>query len=60
MTGALEYARNGDVHLAYQVLGDGDRDVLLLTGGTIPMDALDQHPKGRLWSCWPVSKGWAG
>ena len=46
MQGPVEYARNGDIHLAYQVIGDGERDVLLLTGGTLPMDALDHHPKG--------------
>jgi class 3 adenylate cyclase len=42
----VQYARNGDVHLAYQVIGDGSHDVLFLPGGTMPMDALDQHPKG--------------
>src|SRR3954463_1452989 len=46
MTATVQYARNGDVHLAYQVIGDGSHDVLFLTGGTMPMDALDQHPKG--------------
>ena len=43
---AVAYARNGDVHLAYQIVGSGGRDVMLLPGGTMPMDALDQHPKG--------------
>jgi class 3 adenylate cyclase len=43
---AVAYARNGDVHLAYQIVGGDGRDVLLLPGGTMPMDALDQHPKG--------------
>lgn len=46
MSGAVAYARNGEVHLAYQAIGDGDRDVLFLPGGTMPMDAIDQHPKG--------------
>jgi class 3 adenylate cyclase len=46
MAATVRYARNGDVHLAYQVIGDGSNDLLLLTGGTMPMDALDQHPKG--------------
>jgi class 3 adenylate cyclase len=41
-----EYARNGDVHLAYQVLGVGERDVLFLPGGTMPMESLTDHPKG--------------
>ena len=28
----LHYARNGDIALAYQVVGDGPRDVLLVSG----------------------------
>jgi class 3 adenylate cyclase/pimeloyl-ACP methyl ester carboxylesterase len=42
----VQYARNGDVHLAYQLIGDGSHDVLLLAGGTMPMDALGEHAKG--------------
>jgi len=38
------YARNGDVHLAYQVLGDGPLDLLLLVAEFIPTDAWDEQP----------------
>lgn len=38
------YARNGDVHLAYQVLGDGPPDILLLSFGVLPVDAVDDEP----------------
>lgn len=38
------YATNGPVHLAYQVLGAGGRDVVLLPGAFLPMDALEGHP----------------
>ncbi len=47
--GVVQYARNDGVHLAYQVMGSGSRDVLLLPGGTMPMDSLDHHPKGSAW-----------
>ncbi len=29
---ATHYARSGDAHLAYQVIGDGDRDIVLIPG----------------------------
>jgi class 3 adenylate cyclase len=38
------YAKNGDVHLAYQVLGAGPIDLLLLEGNFIPTDAWDEQP----------------
>jgi class 3 adenylate cyclase len=39
-----EYAKNGDVHLAYQVLGDGPLDLLVLEADFIPTDAWDEQP----------------
>lgn len=38
------YAKNGDVHLAYQVLGDGPLDLLLLVADFIPTDAWEEQP----------------
>jgi len=32
MTPTTKYAKNGDVHIAYQVVGEGDRDVLFVPG----------------------------
>jgi class 3 adenylate cyclase len=42
-TSDLQYARAGDAHIAYRVItgeGGGTHDVVLLTGGTMPMEAL--------------------
>ncbi len=38
------YASCGDVEVAYQVLGDGPIDLLLFTGGTTPIDCVDEEP----------------
>ena len=40
------YARSSGAHVAYRLLGagDGERDVVLVTGGTMPMDALFEDP----------------
>jgi hypothetical protein len=32
MEAETRYARNGDVHIAYRVFGDGPRDILLVPG----------------------------
>jgi class 3 adenylate cyclase/pimeloyl-ACP methyl ester carboxylesterase len=45
-----EYARNGDLHIAYQVLGDGhnDLDLLILPYGmNVSIDARDDQPQWR-------------
>jgi class 3 adenylate cyclase len=39
-----QYARNGSVHIAYQVLSDGPIDLVMLPGTLLPMDAYDEHP----------------
>ena len=28
----IKYAKNGDVHIAYRILGDGPRDIVLVPG----------------------------
>jgi class 3 adenylate cyclase len=38
------YAKAGDVDIAYQVLGEGPLDLLLFTGGIIPIDCMDEEP----------------
>ena len=46
MTPATEtrYAKSGEVHIAYQVLGDGPLDLLLMNADFIPTDAWDEQP----------------
>jgi pimeloyl-ACP methyl ester carboxylesterase len=38
------YARSGDAHIAYQILGDGGPDLLYLSSGTISIDSIDDEP----------------
>lgn len=38
------YARNGEISLAYQVLGDGPITLLLVTGWVLPMEAIWDDP----------------
>jgi hypothetical protein len=33
MVPAVRYARNGSVHVAYQVVGQGPVDILMIPGG---------------------------
>jgi pimeloyl-ACP methyl ester carboxylesterase/DNA-binding winged helix-turn-helix (wHTH) protein len=40
------YVASGDVHVAYQTLGDGDLDLVLVLGWTFPMQALVALPEG--------------
>lgn len=41
------YAKNADVHLAYQVVGDGPVDVLAFSPGMLPIDAMEEEPALR-------------
>ena len=48
MTPEVQYARNGDTALAYQVVGDGPVDVAFLTGFVSNLDlAWDYPPYAR-------------
>ena len=38
------YARRGDMDIAYQVIGDGPIDLLVLPGPFIPIDSVDAEP----------------
>src|SRR5213079_288811 len=43
------YARSGDVHVAYQVFGEGDLDVVLVTGFVSHVERIWEHePAARL------------
>jgi class 3 adenylate cyclase len=41
---ATRYARDGDLALAYQVVGDGPLDLLFATGGQFPVDLIWEQP----------------
>src|ERR1700758_772452 len=38
------YARCGDMDIAYQVIGDGPTDLIVLPGPSIPIDCIDAEP----------------
>ena len=38
------YATNGNIHLAYQVVGDGPIDLVLVAGATTNLDVLWENP----------------
>ena len=40
----VKYARNGDVHLAYRVLGTGPRELVLMSTWFISIEAVDDGP----------------
>ena len=43
-TPETRYARDGDAHLAYQVVGDGGPDLLFVPTATFPIDLLWDEP----------------
>jgi class 3 adenylate cyclase len=43
-TPETRYARDGDAHLAYQIVGDGGPDLLLVPTATFPIDLLWDEP----------------
>ncbi len=40
----IQYAKNEGVHLAYQVLGGGPSDLLMMSFGVLPIDSMDEEP----------------
>ena len=44
MRGTVEYARSGDVNIAYEVIGDGPIDVVLIAGFVSHLDNDWDHP----------------
>lgn len=41
------YARSGELHIAYQVLGEGPRDLLLFFARNVSIDSMDDEPALR-------------
>ena len=41
------YAQAGDVHIAFTTLGEGETDIVLVSGWILPMRAMFQHPATR-------------
>ncbi len=39
------YAQNGDIHIAYQVLGDGESDIVFVPGAMSHLDLLWEDPE---------------
>jgi pimeloyl-ACP methyl ester carboxylesterase len=42
-----QYAKNGEIHIAYQVHGDGPIDLVLCSGATTHLDVLWEEPSYR-------------
>ena len=40
----IRYASRGDLDIAYQVLGDGPTDLVVMPGPFIPIDSIDSEP----------------
>jgi class 3 adenylate cyclase len=41
----IRYASAGDAYVAYQVLGEGPRDLVVVMDGFIPVDTMDDEPR---------------
>lgn len=41
------YAQSGDVHIAYTTLGEGETDIVVVSGWIMPMRAMFQYPATR-------------
>ena len=46
-TPRTRYASRGDLDIAYQVMGDGPVDVVVMPGPFIPIDSIDDEPSMR-------------
>jgi len=42
-----QFARSGDVHIAYHTVGEGEIDIVVVAGLSFPMRALFDHPAPR-------------
>ena len=42
---SIRFARVGDAHVAYRILGDGPIDILLMIGEYLSVDAIDEEPR---------------
>jgi hypothetical protein len=48
MQAKTQYARSGDVHIAYQVLGNGPRDLVFVPGFVSHLEAIWEDPRACL------------
>lgn len=57
MTPITRYARSGDASVAYQVIGEGELDLLFLPGWISQVEQLWEAPAVRAsWSAWQRSR----
>jgi class 3 adenylate cyclase len=45
MTADIRYADSDGAHIAYQVIGDGPRDLIVVMDGFIPVDTMEGEPR---------------
>src|SRR5205085_3747763 len=45
VTERIQYADSNGVFIAYQVVGEGERDLLVVMDGFIPIDTMDDEPR---------------
>ena len=45
VTGEALYAMSGDAFIAYEVVGEGNLDLLVIVDGFIPIDTMDDEPR---------------
>jgi pimeloyl-ACP methyl ester carboxylesterase len=45
VAGAVQYADSNGAFVAYQVLGDGPRDLIVIMDGFVPIDTMDDEPR---------------
>src|SRR6186997_1856380 len=38
------FARSSDAHIGYQVVGDGELDILAFSGALIPIESIEEEP----------------
>jgi class 3 adenylate cyclase len=47
MKGPIQYAKNGDVHIAYRIFGEGPRDIVLIPGTISHVELLWELPSNQ-------------
>jgi len=45
LTPPVAYAQSGDIHIAYQVVGDGDLDLVAVAGTLTNLSVLWEEPR---------------
>ncbi|HET9730431.1 MAG TPA: adenylate/guanylate cyclase domain-containing protein, partial [Acidimicrobiia bacterium] len=45
MSSGIRWAPNGDVSIAYDTVGDAERDLLIVMDGFVPIDTLENEPR---------------